>query len=395
MKKIFFAIPFMALAMTACNPSEIDGGSEWAAITADQIQAEAEPAKVDGKNGNMIHVKATSGSVTAWDAPQLIESTTHTVTTEGDIYVTKIGTNVITVSATNTGGSPVTKQITVQVDTISYITSAISDRLCIGKTGAPTYFGQGFSKSKIVFEQAIDELTGKPGNSITVKSNTNPSLCTFKWGSSTMTTNVGKIVTYSLDVDQELTVEYLDAAGKTGSVSLGTFKAEAYSDLPEGIKLLTGYDPETAPTATKTWTLVDENNWGNGGNNDKKPSWWTTTVEGQGGSNGTITFDFANSTLTKVIFDESNTAGDKGGSGPFSLDFSTTDESKSILFTLKTTEPGNIIYPIMINQGDYHPTVYDVTLLTEKDLVLRAQHTNDATWEGCFWVFRAVTEDEK
>jgi len=395
MKKIFFAIPFMALAMTACNPSEIDGGSEWAAITADQIQAEAEPAKVDGKNGNMIHVKATSGSVTAWDAPQLIESTTHTVTTEGDIYVTKIGTNVITVSATNTGGSPVTKQITVQVDTISYITSAISDRLCIGKTGAPTYFGQGFSKSKIVFEQTIDELTGKPGNSITVKSNTNPSLCTFKWGSSTMTTNVGKIVTYSLDVDQELTVEYLDAAGKTGSVSLGTFKAEAYSDLPEGIKLLTGYDPETAPTATKTWTLVDENNWGNGGNNDKKPSWWTTTVEGQGGSNGTITFDFANSTLTKVIFDESNAAGDKSGSGEFSLDFSTTDESKSILFTLKTTEPGNIIYPIMINQGDYHPTVYDVTLLTEKDLILRAQHTNDNTWEGCFWVFKAVTEDEK
>lgn len=395
MKKIFFAIPFMALAMTACNPSEIDGGSEWAAITADQIQAEAEPAKVDGKNGNMIHVKATSGSVTAWDAPQLIESTTHTVTTEGDIYVTKIGTNVITVSATNTGGSPVTKQITVQVDTISYITSAISDRLCIGKTGAPTYFGQGFSKSKIVFEQTIDELTGKPGNSITVKSNTNPSLCTFKWGSSTMTTNVGKIVTYSLDVDQELTVEYLDAAGKTGSVSLGTFKAEAYSDLPEGIKLLTGYDPETAPTATKTWTLVDENNWGNGGNNDKKPSWWTTTVEDQGGSNGTITFDFANSTLTKVIFDESNAAGDKSGSGEFSLDFSTTDESKSILFTLKTTEPGNIIYPIMINQGDYHPTIYDVTLLTEKELVLRAQHTNDNTWEGCFWVFKAVTEDEK
>ena len=395
MKKIFFAIPFMALAMTACNPSEIDGGSEWAAITADQIQAEAEPAKVDGKNGNMIHVKATSGSVTAWDAPQLIESTTHTVTTEGDIYVTKIGTNVITVSATNTGGSPVTKQITVQVDTISYITSAISDRLCIGKTGAPTYFGQGFSKSKIVFEQTIDELTGKPGNSITVKSNTNPSLCTFKWGSSTMTTNVGKIVTYSLDVDQELTVEYLDAAGKTGSVSLGTYKAEAYSDLPEGIKLLTGYDPETAPTATKTWTLVDENNWGNGGNNDKKPSWWTTTVNDQGGSNGTITFDFANSTLTKVIFDESNTKGDKGGSGPFSLDFSTTDESKSILFTLKTTEPGNIIYPIMINQDDYHPTIYDVTLLTEKELILRAQHTNDNTWEGCFWVFRAVTEDEK
>lgn len=395
MKKIFFAIPFMALAMTACNPSEIDGGSEWAAITADQIQAVATPIQVDGKNGNQIHVVASSPAVTAWDAPQLIESVTHTVTTEGDIYVTKIGTNIVTVSATNTGGAPVTKEITVQVDTISYITPAISERLCIGKAGAPTYFGQGFSKSKIVLEQTIDEVSGKPGNSITVKSNTNPSLCTFKWGSSKMTTNVGKIVTYTLDVEQELTVEYLDAAGRTGTVSLGKFTAEAFSDMPAGIKMLTGYDPVESPTATKTWELVESNNWGNGGNLDKKPSWWTTSVVDQGGSLGSITFDFANSMLTKVVYDETNKAGDVSGSGAFSLDFSTTDDSKSILFTLKTTEPGNIVYPVMINQGDYHPTVYDVTVLTDKELVLRAQHTNDATWEGCFWVFQLKEEDEK
>ena len=207
-----------------------------------------------------------------------------------------------------------------------------------------------------------------------------------------MTTNVGKIVNYELGVEHELTVEFLDATGKSETVSLGKFTAAAYSDLPEGIKLLTGYDPVSAPTATKTWELAPANNWGNGGNNDKKPSWWTTTVEGQGGSNGTLTFDFPNSTLTKVIFDEGNSAGDKSGSGKFSLDFSTTDDSKSIQFTLKTTEPGNIIYPIMINQSDYHPTVYDVTVISENELILRAQHTNDATWEGCFWVFQAVKE---
>ena len=96
--------------------------------------------------------------------------------------------------------------------------------------------------------------------------------------------------------------------------------------------------------------------------------------------------------MTKKLVNENNQAGDKSGSGAFSLDFSTADESKSILFTLKTTEPGNIIYPIMINQGDYHPTIYDVTVISENELVLRAQHTNDATWEGCFWVFQAVKE---
>lgn len=390
MKKIYLAIPLLAMAMTACNPSEIDGGSEWGALSADQVQASATPIQVDGKNGNKIHVVNTSPVVSAWDVDQLIENTTHTVATEGEVYVTKIGTNVIRCLTTNIGGTPTTKEVTVEVDTISYITPAISERLCIGKEGAPKYFGKGYSASKIILEQTIDKVSGKPGNSITIKSNPNPALCTFKWGSGTMTTNVGKIVNYELDVEHDLTVEFLDATGKKETVSLGKFTAAAFSDLPEGIKLLTGYDPVEAPTATKTWELVPANNWGNGGNNDKKPSWWTTTVEGQGGSNGTLTFDFPNSMLTKVIFDEGNSAGDKSGSGKFSLDFSTTDESKNILFTLKTTEPGNIIYPIMINQGDYHPTVYDVTVISENELVLRAQHTNDATWEGCFWVFQAV-----
>ena len=391
MKKIFFAIPFMALAMTACNPSDIEGGSEWAAITADQIQASATPNEIDGKNGNVIHVVSSSPAVTAWDAPQLVENTTHTVTTAGDIYVTKLGTNIITVSATNKGGAPVTKEITVQVDTISYITPTISDRLCIGKSGAPKYFGVGFDKSKIEVKPVL--INGAPSNTLDIVKNENPCLCTFHWNDGKLAKNIGQISTYSLG-EYELLVDWIDAAGNHGeNVSLGMFEIEAM-EVPEAVTLLTGYSAENS-SATKTWTLVDANNWGNGGNFDKNPSWWTTTVNDQGGSNGTITFDFANSTLTKVIFDESNKAGDKGGSGEFSLDFTTIDSEKNILLTLQTTEPGNIIYPVMINQGDYHPTVYDVTLLTEKDLVLRAQHTNENTWEGCFWVFRAVTEDEK
>ena len=47
MKKILFAIPFLAMAMTACDPSEIEGASEWGAISADQVQATATPVQVD------------------------------------------------------------------------------------------------------------------------------------------------------------------------------------------------------------------------------------------------------------------------------------------------------------------------------------------------------------
>ncbi len=392
MKKIFYVMPLLAMALTACDPSEIDGAGEWAQFDINQLQATATPVQVDGKNGNVIHVASNSPVVTAWDADQLVESTTHTVTTEGNIYVTKLGTNNIRVMATNNGGAPAVKEISVQIDTISYITDAIKNRLCIGQSGAPTYFGQGFNVANITISQTIDQLTGKPGNSITITKNTNPALCTFRWGSSKIETNIGKIVTYALDVEQELFVDFLDARGVAATYSLGKFTAQAYSDLPEGIKLLTGYDPVTAPTATKTWTMAPENNWGNGGNNDKKPSWWTTTVWDQGGSQGTLTFDFANSTLTKQLEKEDATDGDKSGSGPFSLDFSAENAETNVLFVLNTTEPGNIIHPIMINQGDYHPTRYEVTLIDEDNLVLRAQHTNDATWEGCFWVMVKVDE---
>ena len=132
MKKILYVMPLLAMALTACDPSEIEGGSEWSQFDINQLQATATPQEVNGMNGNVIHVVSNSPVVTAWDADQLIENTTHTVTTEGNIYVTKLGANIIRVSATNNGGSPAVKEITVQIDTISYITDAIKNRLCIG-----------------------------------------------------------------------------------------------------------------------------------------------------------------------------------------------------------------------------------------------------------------------
>ena len=262
-------MPLLALALASCDPSDIEGGSEWRNVAADQLKVSATPVQVDGKNSNQIHVVCNSPTNVAWQVDQLIENTTHTVTTEGNIYVTKLGANIIRVSATNNGGSPAVKEITVQIDTISYITDAIKNRLCIGQRGAPTYFGKGFNVANITVSQTIDNLTGKPGNSINITKNTNPALCTFRWGSSSIDTNIGKIVTYALDEEQELFVDFQDARGVTATFSLGKFKAEAYSDLPAGIRLLTGYDPVEAPTATKTWTMAPENNWGNGGNNDK------------------------------------------------------------------------------------------------------------------------------
>ena len=74
MKKILYVMPLLAMALNACDPSEIEGGSEWSQFDINQLQATTTPQEVNGMNGNVIHVVSNSPVVTAWDADQLIEN---------------------------------------------------------------------------------------------------------------------------------------------------------------------------------------------------------------------------------------------------------------------------------------------------------------------------------
>ena len=124
MKKIFFAMPLLALALASCDPSDIEGGSEWRNVAADQLKVSATPVQVDGKNSNQIHVVCNSPTNVAWQADQLIENTTNTVSADATIYFTKLGQNTVKCLTTNDGGTPEEKDLTVQVDTITYLTFA-------------------------------------------------------------------------------------------------------------------------------------------------------------------------------------------------------------------------------------------------------------------------------
>lgn len=269
---------------------------------------------------------------------------------------------------------------------------ALSERLCIGTEGAPDHFGTGFDPDAIVIEQSICS-NGKKGNSLTITANTNPVLCTFNWGTGSMDTNVGKLTYYGLGEDIELTVDILAADGSAHTYSLGTYTAEDYSDLPEAITQITGWHPEDSPTGTKTWQLsVDGDQWGNG-QYGSLSTWWTTTVESQGGSTGTMTFDYAAGTLTKVIDDETNERGDCSGSGTFSLDFSTATDD--IVCTLETGGESNIVFPYLINEDYAETRTFQVVSLTDNELWLCAQHIDPSASadEGTFWHFQAVTEE--
>lgn len=377
------------LVLASCDPVIEEGASGW--DTPAELEILTTPVTVDGKNSNLITVSNQSAINCQWIAPQLVEDSTLNTFTEGEIYVTQLGDIPITFRGFN-GTDMVTEELTVHVDTITYLTDALSERLCIGTEGAPDHFGTGFDPDAIVIEQSICS-NGKKDNSLTITANTNPVLCTFNWGTGSMDTNVGKLTYYGLGEDIELTVDILAADGSAHTYSLGTYTAEDYSDLPEAITQITGWHPEDSPTGTKTWQLsVDEDQWSNG-QYGSLSTWWTTTVESQGGSTGTMTFDYAAGTLTKVIDDETNERGDCSGSGTFSLDFSTATDD--IVCTLETGGESNIVFPYLINEDYAETRTFQVVSLTDNELWLCAQHIDPSASadEGTFWHFQAVTEE--
>ena len=391
-KPLYALMLSMGALFASCDPSIVDGPSEWSTIAAEDLQVTATPIVVDGMNSNRIAVENKSQINTQWVAPQLIEDDVVSPISAGEIYVTQLGEQNITVKALN-GGELVERTMTVQVDTISYITDAIKNRLCIPEDASdntvPHYFGVYFEVGDIVFEQEMDD-DGTPGNSIRVVSNPNPVLCTFKWGSATMNTNVGTITTYDLLPEASpFTVEILTASGMTRTYTLGEFSAESYTTFPEAIQQLTGWHPENAPTATKTWKFAEDGRqWGNGQYGDKTGTWWMTTIDSQGGSTGTMTFDFVTKTLTTTIDDPTKDKGNAAGVGTFEMDFSSA--SGNIICTLRTSGNANVPYPMLINESNVVTRTFQVVTLNNAELWLCAQHTDPSNTEGTFWHFVPV-----
>lgn len=393
MKKKFLYIAMFAMGafFASCDPETIDGPAAWDTIAADALELTATPIQVDGKNSNEFMMENKSPINSQWIVPQLIEANTIAPYSFAKLYATQIGDIPVTFRGMN-AGELVEKIVTVRVDTITYLTDELKNRLCVGQTGGPTYFGVASDKAKFVVEQSLCEDGVTKGNSIVVKSNTNPVLCNFTWGGGALDTNIGKITTYALG-EYDLIVEVMNAAGHKQTYNLGTYVAEDYSDLPAEITQITGYHPINSPTATKTWKLADGAHWGNGGSTDKSASWWSTTVDSQGGSTGTMTFDFANGIISKTIDDESNERGDKSSTGTFSLDFSTANESTNVLCSIKTGNGGNIVFPYLSNENYKEINIFNVVALSDEDMWLRGQPTpgtDHYDWEGTFWHFVVV-----
>lgn len=303
MKKIIFAMSAFALLLTSCDPSTDDISSGFNNnVTAENVIAKATPVVVNGKNSNRIIVENNSPITSQWTAEQLIGSAVTSKKSYDTIYVSKTGTNVISMKCHNLNGE-FTKEFSVTVDEISYIPDNIQKRLCDVNN-----FDSTFDPSKISIEQEVDEETGKKGNVFAVK-NANGVLTDWEVKDvatgeimATSDLNSDNLLVISDTGEYEIIVNYTKADGTTGSYSVGKYTIECYTNKPVIIEYLSG------ETGVSTWQWFQGNAavWGNGPwASGDGPAWWTNnldTMDGNGGGhpggearngiNATFTLDF-------------------------------------------------------------------------------------------------------
>ncbi|MDH6356600.1 hypothetical protein [Parabacteroides sp. PF5-9] len=112
-KSIICSLLFVA-ALVACDPIE-DRQSMGGAITADQLNISATPVVVDGKNSNKIILENNSPVLSLWDYGL---GTTNKAYDEVLLVLT--GENKISFTGLNADGSKITKELTVNVDELSF-----------------------------------------------------------------------------------------------------------------------------------------------------------------------------------------------------------------------------------------------------------------------------------
>lgn len=383
--------------LTSCDPMTENGPSDSQEVyTADGIASyiSATPIQVNGKNSNKIVVENKAKVDCQWRAAQLIEDSTVSASAYDTIYVTKTGANAVRFQGKNFSTN-ITKDLSVNIDQITYLTSDLMSRLCISgsegsytpaKDGAPSSFGNTFDASKV---KVVQEMTndGKKGNRIYVY-NTNPTLSDWTFGTAKSNKNVASLFVSNTGT-YPLSLKYTKADGTTGTLDLGTYTVEAFSYIPDYLINLFG------ESGVKTWVWDDKADplWGNGSfPGDKKPSWWGVNLSGidaqaesrpggvaENGKDASFTFNLGNMTMTK------NT----GTTGTFSFDMDDIYKENWNVGSMKFKNV-NIPMGFKINDGNAVPDKFYIVNLDATHLVFCCM--SNSGWEGWFCCFKAKTE---
>ena len=253
MRKILSAIMMMGL-IAACSPITDDYDLDKSVLSADQLKLSVNAQQISGQNSNVITVENNSPILSEWSV-----GTTTVHKAYAELTVPTIGQHTVTFRGLNAeAGAYTEKSFTVLVDTISTIPADISNRLCIGQAGAPTYFGVSFDPSKVSFYNE---------DNIVYVTNSNPVLTDWSCGDATANTNVA-VLKLNGTGEFPLTATFTLANGRQITRELGTIVVSNF-ELPEIIRNLVGEDGQ------KTWTWEDNNFYGFGGFQESmSPDWF-------------------------------------------------------------------------------------------------------------------------
>lgn len=303
MKKIQIALSAAVLLLASCDPSmdNINGGFDEN-VTAESVQATVTPVQVNGKSTNLLVVENHSPITSQWTVGQLIESDLHSSKNYDTIYVTKLGTNTVSMQCRNLKND-FTKQFSVNTEEIYYLTDALTKRLCVSGTpgnyrstdkdvlgNMEVKFGTTFDPAKVKVVQEKDN-NGVGGNVFNVY-NGNGVLTNWKLISladnseaGTSDTNVGKMLTLSFG-KYKIVLDYQKADGTTGTYDAGTFDVQTMTYKTELIQYLSG-GADGDGTTTWEWDLDADGVWGNGPyGSGNAPQWWIVKIgdiDGQAG----------------------------------------------------------------------------------------------------------------
>jgi hypothetical protein len=392
---ILLSTLFIGGMLTACDPINDKGPSANQEVySASDLDVKATPIQVNGKNSNLIIVENHSKINSHWTAPQLIEDSTLSAKAYDTIYVTKTGTNAIRFNGKNYSCN-VMKDLSVEVEQISHLTESLKTRLCIqgtdgsytpSKDGAPSSFGNTFSKDNV---KVVQELTaeGKKGNRLYVY-NSNPTLSNWTFGTNKADKNVTSLFVSNVGT-YPLTLAYTKADGTTGTLDLGNYTVEAFTYIPDFLINMCG----TTGVKTWQWDGTSENGvWGNGGYQVSiAPSWWKVSladIDAQAASKGTVAGDGQSATFT---FDLGNMSFTKnnGTVGTFSFDMEDIVKQDWNSGSIKIKN-ANIPMGYLVNNGNAIPDKYYIVQLTTDKLTLCAPEpgagSGGTAWFWCFKV---------
>lgn len=335
MKNLYKYISAIAVmgTFTACTPLTESFTMDDAVIPANDLQLSVATQQVNGKNGNIIIVENHSPILSEWIVGQTVEHKAY-----AEMQVSFTGRHIVNFHGFTAGSDIYSEKVfTVQVDTISTISSDISTRLCMGQKDAPTYFGTSIDLGNIEF--SLDK------NILTVK-NSNPVLTDWECGGVTSDKNLA-VMKMNRIGEFTLSATFTLANGQQRTEELGTVEVKQL-ELPQIALDLMGENGE------KTWAWEEKNFYGFGGYNaSMSPDWFAYDAATMGMYASYFGMGGEETGRMTLFADGHFEVSPTGRTGLFTYDFDDVVPNWSVG---KLKVEGSIILGMAINMEDYQPS---------------------------------------